>query len=295
MNKEIWLWLVLVMLPYNPQTIQLVEQYGDVRTAAEAIRDGRCSTLSDEERARASAIRSREVNELISLCDSNGINIITYEDDEYPELLHNIYNPPAVLFVQGSLDCLKNAVALTVVGTRSCSEYAAHAAATICAELSGLGIVTVSGLAVGIDSIAHCCALDNGAPTVGVLACGSLVDYPASSRSLKQRIIENGGAVITELLPYAGVDKDYFKHRNRIMAGLSHGTFVVEAPEVSGCRFTAEAAIQQGRELFCLPPYNVFNKNCSGVMPYLRDGAAIVFGSVDIVNALKYHIFGKID
>ena len=287
--------MLLVMLPHNERTMQLVERYGDVRTAAEAMRDGACDLLTEDERERAAKIRSREVNAVISECDSNGIHIITIEDEEYPALLKNIYAPPVILFVQGSLECLSEQASLAVVGTRNASRYGMTAAKQICTELAALGMTIVSGLAVGIDTAAHESALEKCAGTIGVLACGNLVDYPAASRSLKQNIIRNGGAVISELTPHTAVDPDYFRHRNRIISGLAHGTFVVEAPEHSGSLLTAEHAVQQGRELFCLPPYDIFSRCCTGVVPYLRDGAIPVFGYVDIIEALKYRLFHEIE
>ncbi len=295
MNTEIWLWLLLVMLPHNERTMQLVEHFGGVRAAAEAIRDGKCDMLSEEEKQRALRIRSREVNAVTEECKANGICIITIEDEEYPELLRDISVPPVVLFVQGSVEALSHRVSLAVVGTRRPSDYAVNAASRICGELARMDISIISGLAAGIDSAAHQAALDNGAPTVGVLACGSLVGYPAATSALRRNILRSGGAVISELPPHTEVDPDYFCHRNRIISGLAHGTFVVEAPHISGCRFTAEHAIQQNRELFCLPPYDVFSGRCDGVVQYLRDGAVPVFGSVDIINGLKYSIFGEVD
>lgn len=295
MNKEIWLWLLLVMLPYNEKTMQIVEQYGGARAAAEAIRDGNCELLSDEERSRAATVRSREVNGLIEECARNNIRILTIEDEEYPELLRSIYNPPIVLFVQGSLEGLSDQVTLAVVGTRDPSGYGINAACRICTELSAVGMVIISGLALGLDAVAHQSALDKGGRTIGVLACGSLVDYPATNRRLKENILRSGGALISELLPHTAVSPEYFKHRNRIISGLAMGTFIVEAPEHSGCLLTAEHTIQQGRELFCLPPHDVFSSGFSGVIPYLRDGATPVFSHIDIINAFKYSIFDGMD
>lgn len=296
MNKEIWLWLLLVMLPHNERTMKLVEHYNnDVRTTAEAIRDGKCDMLTDDERERACGIRSREVNSIIAECESNNIRIVTIEDEEYPDILKGIYSPPVVLFVQGSLDGLSALTSLAVVGARNPSRYGVTAAKQICTELAGLGMVIVSGLAVGIDTAAHESALEKGARTIGVLACGNLVDYPAASRGLKQSIIRNGGAIISELPPHTAVDPEYFRHRNRIISGLAHGTFVVEAREHSGSLLTAEHAVQQGRELFCLPPYDIFSHSCTGVVPYLRDGATPVFGYVDIVEAFKFRLFHEME
>ncbi len=292
MNKEIWLWLTLVFGPYNPKLTEVVRRYSDVRAAAEAVRDEECDLLDDDERLRAKEMRSRQVESVIEVCDSNGIRIITIEDDEYPELLRSIPTPPVVLYVQGSLECLKDAPVLNVVGTREASAYAQKAARSICWQLVKVGMVLVSGLALGLDTVAHRTALECGGKTVGVLACGSLVDYPAANRELKQSIIRSGGAVISELPPYTAVNPDYFKHRNRIMSGLAHGTFIVEASEQSGCHLTAEHAVNQGRDLFCLPPQDILSPKYAGVVPYLRDGATPVFGYVDIVNAYQLQLFG---
>ncbi len=291
MNKEIWLWLVLVFCSYNPKLTEIVESYGDVRTAAQAVRDGKCDNLSEEERQRAKEIRSGEVSRIIAACEEHNIRIITIEDDEYPELLKSVFAPPAVLFVQGSLEYLSSQPALTVIGTRGASSYALDAAQKICAELVKLDMVLVSGLAVGVDSAAHQSALRYGGRTIAVLACGNLVDYPADSHDIRHSIIRSGGAVISELPPYTKVSSSYFQYRNRIMAGLSQGTFIVEAPERSGCHLTAEHALQQGRELFCLPPMNVMNPKYTGVVRYLRDGAIPVFSHIDIVNAYQYELF----
>jgi len=292
MNREIWLWLLLVMGAHNERTMQIVESCGDVLTAAKSIRDGSCQLLTDEEKQRAARIRRSNVNNVIRQCNDNRITILTIEDDEYPELLRNIPCPPVVLFVQGDTAALNSRVSLAVVGTRHPSSYAVGAAQRICRELAALDITIVSGLAEGIDSTAHKAALDKGARTVGVLACGSLVGYPAATLALRNDILRRGGAIVSELLPNATVDQKYFRHRNRIISGLAYGTFIVEASEISGCRLTAAHTIQQNRELFCLPPHDVFNRHYSGVAKYLRDGATPVFGSVDIINSLKYRIFG---
>ena len=292
-NIEIWLWMLLVMLPHNERTMKIVEKYGGVRSAAEAMRDGKCEELTEDERLRAVGIRSREVNALINDCATNGIQILTIEDEDYPDILRNIYNPPIVLFVQGTLEGFNAETALAVVGSRDCSRYALDMTKDICGELCKVGMSIISGLAVGVDTTAHQSALDHGAKTIGVLACGNLVDYPTASRTLKANIIRSGGAVISELPPHTKTDPDYFKHRNRIISGLAMGTFIVEARRNSGCRFTAEHAIQQGRELFCMPPYNVKLDECAGVIPFLRDGATPVFGHVDIINAYKYSLFNN--
>ena len=285
MNKKIWLWLLLVMQPYNENTMKLVEYYGGPLAAAQAIRDGKCNILTSEERARAISVRNKAVDDVIKTCEDNNIRIVTIEDEEYPELLKQIYNPPIVLFVQGSLEGLDELPTLAVVGTRNASEYAMFTGGKICRELVKAGMVLVSGLAMGLDSVAHWAAVNNGSRTIGVLACGNMIDYPALNRDLKKRILETGGALISELLPYTRTAPGYFKYRNRIMSGLSMGTFVIEAPKGSGCIYTAEHAIEQNRDLFCLSPKDVNADSCAGVIPFLRDGAVAVFDHTDIIDA----------
>ena len=239
---EVWLWLLLVMCPYNRKTTELLEHFDSAEELACAIRDGNCPGLSEAEKQRARNIRSREVGQIMQECAQNDIRIITLDDPEYPTLLKNIYSPPIVLFVRGSLMCLENEVSLAVVGPRHPSDYARRAARMLCSDLARLGTVLVSGLAVGIDATAHSCAVEHGTPTIGVLACGQLVNYPAENEELKRRIVDGGGAVISELLPHAGVEGRYFHQRNRMISGLGLGTLVVEASTRSGCLITANHA-----------------------------------------------------
>lgn len=294
-TKEVWLWLLLVMNPHNPKTAELLEHFDSAEELACAIRDEKCQGLSDAEKQRARNIRSREVRQIIDECAANDIRIITLDDEEYPSLLKNIYSPPIVLFVKGTLTCLDEEVSLAVVGPRNPSAYAVKVAQSLCGSLAQMGTVLVSGLAVGIDAVAHSCAVNSGTPTIGVLACGHLVNYPAENEGLKQAILSGGGAVISELLPHAGVEGRYFHDRNRIISGLGLGTLIVEAYTRSGCLITANHAVEQGRDLFCVPPGDITQEYCAGVVPYLRDGAIPVFDYLDIVHEYMYHYFNRID
>lgn len=292
---EVWLWLLLVMNPHNTKTTKLLEEYGSAESLARAIRDGECRKLSDAEKQRAANTRNREVRQIIDECAENAIRIIPLDDPEYPALLRNIFSPPIVLFVRGTLTCMDGEVPLAVVGPRRPSEYAVRAARKLCGDLVEIGTVIVSGLAVGIDAVAHGCAVRAGVPTIGVLACGHLVNYPAESEELKKQIVEGGGAIISELLPHAGVEARYFHDRNRIISGLGMGTLVIEASTRSGCLLTANHAIEQSRDLFCVPPGDITQEYCAGVVPYLRDGAIPVFDYLDIVHEYMYHYFNRIN
>ena len=283
---EVWLWLLLVMKPYNSKTIEILEKYDyDATEAAKAIRDGDIQSMTDEEKHRAEVTRTADVQKIMDCCSQNGVRIIALDNEEYPEALKNIFNPPIVLFVAGNLENLNDKFAISVVGTRHATTYAYRVTDYIVSPLAKLGTVIVSGLAYGLDSAAHTSCLNSSGTTVGVCACGILVDYPAGSGALKRRIIDNGGAVISELLPFDKTSGEYFKYRNRIISGLSHGTLVVEAGEKSGCFLTAGHALEQGREVFAVPPHNVMDNSHNGTSSLIRDGAIPVFSYTDILYA----------
>lgn len=294
-SVEVWMWLLLVMRPHNTRTLRLLRQYDSAEELCKAIRDGRCPNITEAETQRANNTRTRDVRSIIDECNANGIRIITLDDDEYPELLRNIYSPPIVLFVKGSLSCLDEEVPLAVVGPRNPSEYAVRAANRLCGDLVKLGMVLVSGLAVGIDTVAHTCAVNENVPTLGVLACGQLVNYPPENAELKQHILDAGGALVSELLPHTDVDPRYFHDRNRIISGLGMGTLVVEASTKSGCLLTANHAVKQGRDLFCVPPTDITQERYAGVVPFLRDGAIPVYDYLDIIDKYMFRYLGRLN
>lgn len=288
-NTEVWLWVLMVMTPYNPKTHEILAMCGgDIVSAAKMIRDGGCPILTERERQNAESIHNREVNLVLEQCAQNGVRIITLDDEEYPLRLKAIHNPPILLFVKGSLAGLNDEIPLAVVGTRNPHEYSLRVGRTIVGELAKLGTVIVSGCAVGLDAAAHRACIENGGRTIAVLGCGILVDYPAENAQLKRDILNTGGAMISELLPYARTFGAYFQHRNRIISGLCSGTLILEASAHSGCLLTAEHTIEQGRDLFCIPPHDITNARFAGVMPLLRDGAVPVFSYIDIVNEYIY-------
>lgn len=284
---EVWLWLLLVMQPYNSKTNEILAQCGgDATLASRMIRDGEFPFLNEKERKRAAEVRMSAIRPLLELCGEHDIRIVTLDDEEYPDRLREIKNPPILLFVCGSLEGLNDCVSIAAVGARNVSDYGKAAASGICAPLAKMGIAIVSGLAVGSDSAAHRAALDSGGRTIGVLGCGMTVNYPAENAQLKRDIVANGGALISELLPTAKTFAAYFPQRNRIISGLCSGTLIIEAGERSGSLLTASHAVDQGRDVFCVPPHDIFSKRFAGVVPLLRDGAIPVFGYVDIVQRL---------
>lgn len=285
-SVEVWIWLLLVMQPHNRKTLKVLEHFGfNAEKGAAAIRDGKVMLTEDEKR-RARETRNGAVREIINICNSKGIKIITLDDKEYPTLLKNIDNPPIVLFCAGNLSELDGALTVSAVGTRNPSAYGIDVTKRIISQLAKVGAVVTSGLAVGIDAAVHKACIDSGGRTTGVLACGIFVDYPLENSRLKREIVENGGAVISELLPYTKTSADYFQYRNRIISGLSLGTLIIEASEQSGALITANHACEQGREVFYIPPHNILSPHFMGVAALGRDGATPVYSYLDIVYAL---------
>lgn len=297
-NVEVWLWILLVMLPHNPRTAELLRQYGSALDAARAMRDGECDILTEQEKKRAERTRTREVKALISECQRLDIRIVTLDDEEYPSLLKMISNPPIVLFVKGDLAPLSRIASVAVVGPRSSSEYGRKVSSVLCGDLAGNGVGIISGLAVGIDAAAHRAAVDCSGYTVGVLGCGITVNYPAENEDLKQTILEKGGAIISELLPTASVSSSYFKYRNRIISGMAMGALIIEASTRSGALLTAEHTFDQDKPVFVIPPHDIFEERFCGVFPLIKKGAELVSGVRDIYSVLvqrysddRYNVF----
>lgn len=284
-NIEVWLWLLLVLLPHNSRTAEILSTYGSAVEAAKAMRDGTCP-LSAAEKQRVERTRTREVRSLMNECERLGIRIITLDDEEYPSLLRNIPDPPIVLFVKGSLAPLKDLPAISVVGPRQPSEYGRKVCDRLCSEMAHDGIAIISGMAVGIDACAHRSAVNNGGYTVAVLGCGITVNYPSENEELKNAVLESGGALISELLPYASVTQGYFKRRNRIIAGISCATLIAEASSRSGALLTAEHALNQKRTLLCVPPQDIFAERFYGLTTLIRSGAKPVCDICDVYSAL---------
>ena len=220
---------------------------------------------------------------VIRKCEKAGGRVLTMEDAEYPESLMHIYCPPPVLYVRGDLGCLRNRLCVSVVGTRKAYDYYLSAAGNICYQLSRSGAAVISGCAVGTDSYAHLGCMRGGGPTVGVLACGIDVDYPKESHGLKEAVVATGGALITELEPGRKVPAGYFHARNRLIAGLADCVLLGQVPLRSGAMITANAAIDQGKDLFCIPPSSIYDARCMGAASYIRDGAKLAFSAYDIV------------
>jgi DNA processing protein len=178
--------------------------------------------------------------------------VLTLNCSEYPELLKTIYDPPPVIYVKGK-DLRSFPVPIAVVGTRAATNYGKLVAEKLCGGgLATLGVCVVSGMARGIDTMAHRAALESGGGTLAVFGCGLGHTYPPENRGLREKI-EAHGAVLSEFPVNKGPERNNFPARNRIISGLSHGTVVIEVGEKSGALITSQFALEQGREVFAVP------------------------------------------
>ena len=206
--------------------------------------------------------------------------------DELPPLLREISDPPKQLYVRGELPSFEHRF-LAVVGSRAMTSYGRQACRHLIEGLRGYPVVIVSGLAYGVDAEAHKAALDAGLTTVGVPGSGLNWDvvYPKANVGLAREILSAGGALISEEKPDARTMDYMFPKRNRIMAGLSHATLVVEAKEKSGSLITAKLVTEYNRELLVVPG-SIFSEESKGVHQFLRLGATAVTSPEDILQAL---------
>lgn len=275
------MWLVMVFGAGNPKIWDIIKRLENPESAYNALKSESCSFLSEKELKSVKTSHLEQCAYIFESCERQGIKVICYYDEIYPKMLENIFNPPLILFAKGDLSVLDD-LCITVVGTREPSQYSMVVAEKICSELAKVGIIIVSGFALGIDSVSHRSAVLNGGKTVAVLGCGIDVDYPKENTKSKPAI-EKRGLFITEFLPGTKPIPANFPKRNRILSGLSAGTLVIEASNTSGSLITAELALEQGRDLFCIPPSDIFDKRYSGVVKFLRDGAIPVFSYLDII------------
>ena len=216
------------------------------------------------------------------------IRFIEKENSDYPALLKEIGNPPSGLYILGDLPDEK-IPRLAIVGTRKATSAGRLLAKKISQKLSDLGIIIVSGLAMGIDTAAHEGAVAAGAKTIAVLGNGLAEIYPRQNENLAQKILECKGAIISEYAPETPALPHQFLERNRIVSGLCLGVIVIEAPIDSGALVTARLAAEQGREVFVFPgPHD--HPNFRGSHKLIRDGARLVASVEDILEDLGVEI-----
>jgi len=253
------------------------------KTLADAGLDQR--TIDSLLKQRAKSDPQQELEKLERL----RIQVVTIRDSEYPYQLKDIPNAPPVLYVAGQLKYEEDKFALAVVGTRKVSSYGRQVTEQFAKDLTKGSVVVVSGLAHGVDTIAHTATLNAGGRTIAVLASGLDTIYPADNVGLARRIVESGqGALVTEFPLGVKPDSKNFPARNRIISGLAMGVLVTEAPKQSGALITANFALEHGRDVFAVPN-SIYAPGSVGANKLIQDGAYLVSSVEDIV--VKMNLF----
>ncbi len=223
-----------------------------------------------------------DVKKLLDYCVRTGIKLICYDSDEYPASLREIENPPVLLYCLGEMPSAQEKLFVSVVGTRTMSDYGKRMAFEIASDLSIAGAVVVSGLALGIDGCAHAAAMSAKGKTVAVLGNGVDSVYPPQHKRLAS-YVANNGAVISEYPPASAPEKYNFPTRNRIISAMSQAVVVIEADETSGALITGRKALEQGKKVYALPG-NVDEKNSFGISMLIKEGAKPISCADDILD-----------
>jgi len=280
-----WIWLQQALGYGSSRTEQLLNAFDG---SAQAVYQADWSSLQQKglltrkQLESMNGFRLEQAQAIIDNCARIGCRAIAANSAEYPEALRETYGHPLVLYVLGDLSCLNGRLAIGMVGTRRSSEYGRRVADLLSRELAACGAVVVSGMAAGIDTVAHTGALKGNGKTVAVLGCGVDVTYPPQNETLKDLIAQNG-AVVSEFPPGTQPDGPNFPIRNRIISGLSQGVVVVEGRRRSGSLITAGHALAQGRDVFAVPG-SVFDVGSVGPHWLIAQGAIPVTCTRDILE-----------
>lgn len=286
--EDIKFWVAFSRVPnMGPARTRLLERHFD------SLEDAWIGSLGE---LKAAGIDDRTARAIVSLRSSispdgeienlsrAGVRVMNWHDISYPPRLKEIYDPPPVLYLLGDL-LPADERSVAVVGTRKATAYGRETAATLARDLARNGVTVVSGLARGIDSIAHRAALDAGGRTIAVFGSGLDVVYPSEHARLAHDI-QGTGVLVSEhplgTKPKAG----NFPLRNRVISGMTLGTLVVEAPMYSGALLTVKHALEQNREVFCVPG-SIFSPNSEGTNSLIQDGAKLVTSYKDILEELN--------
>lgn len=277
---NLWLWLSENGLMTKNIKHHLLEHFGDIESIYSAKRPD-YEALDWLQPEQITSLCDKDARDMHSLYKQNGVTIVTLDSDEYPDLLRQAYMPPLVLYCRGKFINLNERLCISMVGTRKMTVYGKNCAYNISKELAESGVIIVSGMADGIDSVAHRGALDAGMPTVAIIGCGVNIVYPKKNASLMKKIMETG-MVVSEYPLNSPPEKFHFPERNIIIAALSAATVVVEADIKSGSLITANRANELGKDLYAVPGsiYSLYSK---GTNAMIKDGAYCATCAEDIL------------
>ena len=284
MEELYWLWLSLAVSPGSHSFKKLLNKFKTVEEIYKATDKMINSAIDPKSSDRAALIDKSldKATEVRDFCKKMNIGIVTYGDELYPDSLRKIPNPPVLLYYRGKLPKFGDYVSLSVVGTRYPTSYGRKNAFELSYDLARAGALIVSGMAIGVDGVAHASAIAAGMPTVAVLGCGINVCYPKIHLSLAREIVKCG-CVITEYPPNTEPIGNHFPRRNRIIAGLTQATILIEGAEKSGALITARIAKENGRRVYAVPG-NVNNKMSAAANLLIKDGASAVTSAEDVIK-----------
>ena len=284
-DKRYWIGFNLIKGIGAVRMQALIQHFGDLEVAwnAPPIDLARAGLGLKVIERILQARKSVDLDKLWAKIEAQGIKILTWEDEAYPQRLKEIDQPPPVLYIRG--DYLPDDLfAVAIVGTRRVTAYGRQIAEELAAYLASNGITVVSGLARGVDAIAHQTVLKAGGRTIGVLGSGVDKIYPPEHRGLAEKMMESG-AIISDYAPGTPPDASNFPPRNRIISGLSLAVVVIEAGETSGALITAEFAAEQGREVFAVPG-SILAPQSKGTNKLIQNGALPLLSVNDLMQAL---------
>jgi DNA processing protein len=290
-------WISLNMTPGvgHRAATKLLERFGSADSVFHATRNELESLRLKPETIQS--IIKREFHEKaeaeLQTIRALGGDVLILDDGSYPYLLREIADPPITLYVKGDWQACFDAPCVAIVGSRRCSTYGENASHMLARDLAEKGICIVSGLARGIDSAAHRAAVEAKGKTIAVLGTGIDNVYPKENAKLVERILDAGGAIVSQFPLETPPLKDNFPYRNRIISGLSLGVLIVEASERSGSLITARLAMEQNREVFAVPG-NITSRNSFGTNFLIKDGAKLVQQWQDVVSELPAEIAAEI-
>jgi DNA processing protein len=284
-DKRYWVGFNLVKGIGAVRLQALLNAFGDLETAWNAsLFDLAGAGLSPKLAQRVTQMRaSVNLDEFVTQAEAAGIRILTWQDDEYPAHLKEIDQPPPVLYLRGEITA-EDSWSVAIVGTRAVTPYGRQVTEELATVLAHNGVTIVSGLARGVDAVAHGAAIKAGGRTLAVLGSGVDKIYPPENRSMAEKICSHG-AVLSDYAPGTPPESANFPPRNRIISGLSMAVVVVEAGDTSGALITAGFAAEQGRDVFAIPG-SIYAPQSKGTNRLLSNGAKTLLTPQDVLQAL---------